>query len=131
MRQWVWLPGGIALLLYSAFMLKNEYSFVNTFYVAPEFFAHASTMVVALYFCVIPLIQKSKATVLIGVVLAVLSIGMAGASVLDLWRQQQMSGESIFHQPIDSLFPPAMAGILSVILILRFVYVDSKQWDKG
>lgn len=125
MRRWIWVPGAILLILYSAYMLKAEYTHANTLYVAPAFFGYASSLMAGLYFLVIPLLRLNKFTIAVGSVLAAASTSLAGAAISDLWRQSQMSGETIFQQPVDSLFPSLAAALLALVVILRLAYIDS------
>ena len=125
MRRWIWMPGAVLLMFYSIYMLKEEYSYATTLYVAPAFFGYASSLITGLYFLVVPLLRINKITIAIGSVLATLSTSLAGAALLDVWRQSQMSGDAFFQQLADSLFPSLAAGLLAFIVTIRLVYVDS------
>lgn len=125
MRRWIWVPGAVLLMLYSIYMLRAEYSYANTLYVAPAFFGYASSLITGLYFLAVPLLRINKITIAVASVLAILSTSLAGAALLDVWRQSQMSGDGLFQQPVDSLLPSLAAGLLALIVTLRLVYIDS------
>lgn len=127
MQRWVWAPGAVVILLvYSAFMLNSEYHSAADFYVIPAVLGFASSLVTALYFCIIPAVRRNKVTKAAGSILAFLSVSLAGAALVDVWQHLRTSGELLSQQASDSLFPAVAAGILAVVVIIRLVYIDSR-----